>query len=244
MLIDGSRSPRSTGASGKDSWPWCPARRSLHFRCASRSWSHSGRSPTNTPARAPRRRSRERSTPRSSAWASGDLRGRDARELSMGERQLLWWRWRSRRRAASCMLDEPTVHLDLRHQVEVMELLVDLNEAGGPDRAGRAPRPGPGAPVLPAPAAHRRRPAGGRRSTGRGADRRPRARGLRGRPAIRARLSRASPVRRAFARRVEEGQRADQRAARPRRPSTVHSSGRPSRPARRRGRPRQVRCAA
>jgi iron complex transport system ATP-binding protein len=26
------------------------------------------------------------------------------------------------------VLDEPTVHLDLRHQVETMELLVDLNE--------------------------------------------------------------------------------------------------------------------
>jgi iron complex transport system ATP-binding protein len=29
------------------------------------------------------------------------------------------------------VLDEPTVHLDLRHQVEVMRLLVDLNEHDG-----------------------------------------------------------------------------------------------------------------
>ena len=29
------------------------------------------------------------------------------------------------------ILDEPTVHLDLRHQVEAMELLVDLNERDG-----------------------------------------------------------------------------------------------------------------
>jgi iron complex transport system ATP-binding protein len=29
------------------------------------------------------------------------------------------------------VLDEPTVHLDLRHQVEVMELLVDLNQRDG-----------------------------------------------------------------------------------------------------------------
>src|SRR5689334_24949902 len=28
-------------------------------------------------------------------------------------------------------LDEPTVHLDIRHQVEVMQLLVDLNERDG-----------------------------------------------------------------------------------------------------------------
>ena len=29
------------------------------------------------------------------------------------------------------VLDEPTVHLDLRHQVEVMELLADLNARDG-----------------------------------------------------------------------------------------------------------------
>jgi iron complex transport system ATP-binding protein len=29
------------------------------------------------------------------------------------------------------VLDEPTVHLDLRHQVETMELLVRLNESDG-----------------------------------------------------------------------------------------------------------------
>ncbi len=29
------------------------------------------------------------------------------------------------------VLDEPTVHLDLRHQVAVMELLADLNEREG-----------------------------------------------------------------------------------------------------------------
>jgi iron complex transport system ATP-binding protein len=29
------------------------------------------------------------------------------------------------------VLDEPTVHLDLRHQVGAMELLVDLNERDG-----------------------------------------------------------------------------------------------------------------
>jgi iron complex transport system ATP-binding protein len=29
------------------------------------------------------------------------------------------------------LLDEPTVHLDLRHQVEAMELICDLNERDG-----------------------------------------------------------------------------------------------------------------
>ena len=35
------------------------------------------------------------------------------------------------------LLDEPTVHLDFRHQVDTMELLVDLNERAGTH--GRSP---------------------------------------------------------------------------------------------------------
>ncbi|HSL97204.1 MAG TPA: ABC transporter ATP-binding protein [Candidatus Deferrimicrobiaceae bacterium] len=58
----------------------------------------------------------------------GHLLGRDARELSLGERQLLLLGMAVAQSAPLLILDEPTVHLDLRHQVEVMELLVDLNE--------------------------------------------------------------------------------------------------------------------
>jgi iron complex transport system ATP-binding protein len=61
----------------------------------------------------------------------GHLRGRDARELSMGERQLLLVAMAVAQDGRVLILDEPTVHLDLRHQVEVMELLVDLNEHEG-----------------------------------------------------------------------------------------------------------------
>ena len=61
----------------------------------------------------------------------GHLRGRDARELSMGERQLLLVAMAVAQEGRILILDEPTVHLDLRHQVEVMELLVDLNEREG-----------------------------------------------------------------------------------------------------------------
>jgi iron complex transport system ATP-binding protein len=61
----------------------------------------------------------------------GHLLGRDARELSLGERQLVLLAMAIAQAAPILVLDEPTVHLDLRHQVEVMELLVDLNERDG-----------------------------------------------------------------------------------------------------------------
>ena len=61
----------------------------------------------------------------------GHLLGRDARELSLGERQLVLLAMAVAQAAPVLVLDEPTVHLDLRHQVEVMELLADLNERDG-----------------------------------------------------------------------------------------------------------------
>ena len=61
----------------------------------------------------------------------GHLLGRDARELSLGERQLVLLGLAVAQAAPVLVLDEPTVHLDLRHQVETMDLLVDLNERDG-----------------------------------------------------------------------------------------------------------------
>lgn len=61
----------------------------------------------------------------------GHLLGRDARELSQGERQLVLLAMAVAQAAPVLALDEPTVHLDLRHQVEVMELLADLNQREG-----------------------------------------------------------------------------------------------------------------
>ncbi|HEY4634065.1 MAG TPA: ABC transporter ATP-binding protein [Candidatus Limnocylindrales bacterium] len=61
----------------------------------------------------------------------GHLLGRDARELSLGERQLVLIALAVAQAAPILVLDEPTVHLDLRHQVSTMELLVDLNERDG-----------------------------------------------------------------------------------------------------------------
>lgn len=61
----------------------------------------------------------------------GHLLGRDARELSLGERQLVLLALAVAQAAPVLVLDEPTVHLDLRHQVGTMELLVDLNLRDG-----------------------------------------------------------------------------------------------------------------
>jgi iron complex transport system ATP-binding protein len=56
---------------------------------------------------------------------------RDVRELSMGERQLVFIAVAVAQSAPILVLDEPTAHLDIRHQVDVMELLSDLNRRDG-----------------------------------------------------------------------------------------------------------------
>ncbi len=61
----------------------------------------------------------------------GHLRGRDVRQLSLGERQLVVLAMTIAQGAQLLLLDEPTVHLDLRHQIEVMELLRDLAQKDG-----------------------------------------------------------------------------------------------------------------
>ena len=90
-----------------------------------------GRLPHEDPFRGARPRDRAAVGAAIERVGVGHLVGRDARELSLGERQLVLIALAVAQAAPILLLDEPTVHLDLRHQVETMELLVDLNERDG-----------------------------------------------------------------------------------------------------------------
>ena len=82
-----------------------------------------GRIPHEHPLRGPRQADREAVATAIERVGIGHLVGRDVRELSLGERQLAVLAMSIAQQARLLLLDEPTVHLDLRHQVEVMELL-------------------------------------------------------------------------------------------------------------------------
>lgn len=58
------------------------------------------------------------------------LRDRPLRTLSGGERQRAWLALTLAQEPQALLLDEPTTYLDLRHQVEVMEVLKRLNHEG------------------------------------------------------------------------------------------------------------------
>jgi iron complex transport system ATP-binding protein len=90
-----------------------------------------GRLPHEDPLRGPDAADRAVVAAAMDRVGLGRLMGRDARELSLGERQLVLVAVAIAQAAPIVLLDEPTVHLDIRHQVEVMELLLDLNERDG-----------------------------------------------------------------------------------------------------------------
>jgi ABC-type cobalamin/Fe3+-siderophores transport system ATPase subunit len=90
-----------------------------------------GRLPHEDPFRGPRPADRAAIAAAIERVGVGHLLGRDARELSLGERQLVLLALAVAQAAPVLLLDEPTVHLDLRHQVGAMELLVDLNQRDG-----------------------------------------------------------------------------------------------------------------
>jgi iron complex transport system ATP-binding protein len=90
-----------------------------------------GRLPHEDPFRGARPADRAATAAAIERVGVGHLLGRDARELSLGERQLVLIALAVAQAAPVLVLDEPTVHLDLRHQVGAMELLVDLNERDG-----------------------------------------------------------------------------------------------------------------
>jgi iron complex transport system ATP-binding protein len=64
------------------------------------------------------------------ATGIGDLASRLVDELSGGQRQRVWVAMVLAQQTPLLLLDEPTTFLDIAHQIELMELFTDLNEAG------------------------------------------------------------------------------------------------------------------
>jgi len=60
-----------------------------------------------------------------------DIAGRPVDELSGGQRQRVWIAMTLAQGTTLMLLDEPTTFLDMAHQVEVLDLLVDLNQQEG-----------------------------------------------------------------------------------------------------------------
>lgn len=63
------------------------------------------------------------------ATAITDLSGRLVDELSGGQRQRVWVAMVLAQNTGILLLDEPTTFLDITHQIELLEMFVDLNQA-------------------------------------------------------------------------------------------------------------------
>jgi len=62
---------------------------------------------------------------------TADLADRAVDELSGGQRQRVWIAMALAQETGILLLDEPTTFLDINHQVEILDLLVDLNRTRG-----------------------------------------------------------------------------------------------------------------
>ena len=66
-----------------------------------------------------------------SATRTADLAERPVDELAGGQRQRVWIAMALAQETNILLLDEPTTYLDINHQIEILDLLVDLNRARG-----------------------------------------------------------------------------------------------------------------
>jgi iron complex transport system ATP-binding protein len=62
---------------------------------------------------------------------TAELHGRPVDELSGGQRQRVWIALALAQSTPIMLLDEPTTYLDIAHQLEVLDLLVELNREEG-----------------------------------------------------------------------------------------------------------------
>ncbi|QLQ09830.1 MAG: ABC transporter ATP-binding protein [Nocardioidaceae bacterium] len=66
-----------------------------------------------------------------SATQTTELAERPVAELSGGQRQRVWVAMALAQETDLLLLDEPTTYLDINHQVELLDLLTELNQANG-----------------------------------------------------------------------------------------------------------------
>ena len=64
------------------------------------------------------------------ATAVDDLADREVSELSGGQRQRVWAAMAVAQATPILLLDEPTTFLDIRHQIELLDVFAELNEPG------------------------------------------------------------------------------------------------------------------